>query len=275
MTVTGPTGIGKTRLAAEGAQTAAENGVSVAYVSFAATVEPTKAAKAALSGGWPAYVVLDDLESADPTELESTLSRIESVDRSHGLVLLVFDDERAAPELVSAGRRLTREGDGLRPHPLDLDDIRRIAGLYLGDAVDALPAGLLESSGGVPRRVHEQVAEWAHSEAARRLGGFASQAAAGRSDLRSVEAELASSVVDLQLVGERARLYGTGPGRAAAEPTEPPYKGLASFGVERCRMVLRPGAARRRSGRATGGGLAPRRRRAVGKRQVLSRPRRA
>ena len=42
---------------------------------------------------------------------------------------------------------------------------------------------------------------------------------------------LASSVVDLQLVGERARLYGTGPGRAAAEPTEPPYKGLASFGV--------------------------------------------
>ena len=115
----------------------------------------------------------------------------------------------------------------LRPHPLDLDDIRRIAGLYLGDAVDALPAGMLESSGGVPRRVHEQVAEWAHSEAARRLGGFASQAAAGRSDLRSVEADLASSVVDLQLVRERARLYGAGPGRAAAEPTEPPYKGLA------------------------------------------------
>ena len=95
MTVTGPTGIGKTRLAAEGAQTAAENGASVAYVSFAATAEPAKAATAALSGGWPAYVVLDDLESVEPTELESTLSRVESVDRSHGLVLLVFDDERA------------------------------------------------------------------------------------------------------------------------------------------------------------------------------------
>jgi WD40 repeat protein len=53
----------------------------------------------------------------------------------------------------------------------------------------------------------------------------------GRSDLRSVEADLASSVVDLQLVRERARLYGAGPGRAAAEPEEAPYKGLAAFDV--------------------------------------------
>jgi class 3 adenylate cyclase/energy-coupling factor transporter ATP-binding protein EcfA2 len=230
--VTGPSGIGKTRLVAEGAQTAAENGASVAYVSFAVTPDPAAAAAAGLSGGWPAYVVLDDLESAEPAELGRVLPRAEAGDRSHGLVLLVFDDERASPELSSAVRRLAPESDRLRPRPLDLDDIRRIAGLYLGDAVDALPAGLLESSGGLPRRVHEQVADWAHAEAARRLGGFASQAAAGRSGLRSVEADLASSVVDLQLVRERARLYGAGPGRGAPEPTEAPYKGLASFEVE-------------------------------------------
>src|SRR5262249_49457294 len=75
-----------------------------------------------------------------------------------------------------------------------------------------------------------QVSEWAQAEAAKRLGVFASQAAAGRSDLRSVEGDLAASVVDLQLVREQARLFGAGPGRGAAEPEEPPYKGLASFG---------------------------------------------
>jgi len=227
--VVGPTGIGKTRLAAEGALTAADNGASVAYVSFAGTDDPATAAAAALDGGWPAYAVFDDLESADPSLLPEILDRVAGLDQSHGLVLLVFDDERASAELVAALRRVAGDEQTLRPRPLDLDDIRRIAGLYLGDAVDALPPGLLESSGGVPRRIHEQVADWAHSEASRRLGGFASQAAAGRNDLRSVEADLASSVVDLQLVRERARMYGAGPGRGAPEPVEAPYKGLASF----------------------------------------------
>jgi WD40 repeat protein len=69
------------------------------------------------------------------------------------------------------------------------------------------------------------------AEAAKRLGVFATQAAAGRSDLRSVEGDLAASVVDLQLVREQARLFGTGPGRGAPEPAESPYKGLASFDV--------------------------------------------
>jgi class 3 adenylate cyclase len=71
--VVGPSGIGKTRLAAEGAVTAADNGAAVAYVSFAGTVEPARAATAALDGGWPAYVVLDDLESAEPAELDDVL----------------------------------------------------------------------------------------------------------------------------------------------------------------------------------------------------------
>jgi WD40 repeat protein/class 3 adenylate cyclase len=231
LVVAGPTGIGKTRLAAEGALVAAENGAAVAYVSFAATDKPAAAAGAALAGGWPAYVVLDDLENAGSGEIDEIVARVSGIERSQGLVLAVFDDERASPELAAALRRLAGDEQTLRPMPLNLEDIRGIAGLYLGDAVGALPAGMLESSGGVPRRVHEQVAEWAHSEAARRLGGFASRAAAGRSDLRSVEADLASSVVDLQLVQERARLYGAGPGRGAAEPGEAPYKGLASFDV--------------------------------------------
>jgi WD40 repeat protein/class 3 adenylate cyclase len=230
--VVGPSGIGKTRLVAEGAATAAENGAAVTYVSFADTTGRAETLlDAALGGTLPAYVVLDDLESASEEELAQIASRLGDLDGSGRLVVAVFDDGRASPELLAAARKLAGEERTVRPPPLDLEDIKRIAGLYLGEAVDTLPAGMLESSGGLPRRIHEQVAEWAHSEAARRLGGFASQAAVGRSDLRSVEADLASSVVDLQLVRERARLYGAGPGRAAAEPEESPYKGLAAFDV--------------------------------------------
>ena len=232
VTVTGPTGIGKTRLAAEGAQTAAENGASVAYVSFAATAEPTKAAAAALSGGWPAYVVLDDLESADPTELESTLSRVESVDRSHGLVLLVFDDERASPELVSAARRLAGRrrpaAASTRPgrHPPD----RR-----------ALPGGRgRRAAGGLARVERRRAAP--RPRAGRRVGSLRGCEAAGRVRLaggggtqrpalrRGRSRRAASSTSSSSR--EQARLFGAGPGRGGRRAEEPPYKGLASFGVE-------------------------------------------
>ena len=122
--------------------------------------------------------------------------------------------------------------------PLGMTDIRRIAELYLGSAVGALPASLLESTGGNPRRVHEQVAEWAHTEAARRLGHLADRVAAGRHDLRSIEEGLADSVVDLQAVRERARLFGAGPGRAAPTSADAPYKGLEAFGSEDARWYF-------------------------------------
>jgi hypothetical protein len=233
LVVAGPSGIGKTRLVAEGAATAAENGAAVVYASFTeASGSAGAVLDAALGGTPPAYVVLDDLESASEEERRQIVEQLGARQGSGRLVVVVFDDERASPELLAAARRLAGEDRILRPRLLDLEDIKRIASLYVGDAVDTLPAGMLESSGGLPRRIHEQVADWAHSEAARRLGGFASQAAAGRSDLRSVEADQASSVVDLQLVHERARLYAARPALGAAEPTAPPYKGLAAFEVD-------------------------------------------
>ncbi|HXH96091.1 MAG TPA: protein kinase, partial [Gaiellaceae bacterium] len=67
-------------------------------------------------------------------------------------------------------------------------------------------------------------------EASRVLVDVASRAAAGRSDLSEVEAELAGKVIDLQLVREQARsLVGpVTPARVAAEGICP-FKGLASF----------------------------------------------
>ena len=67
-------------------------------------------------------------------------------------------------------------------------------------------------------------------EASRRLVDVASRAAAGRSDLSEVEAELAGKVIDFQLVREQARVI-SGPATPARVATEGicPFKGLASF----------------------------------------------
>jgi WD40 repeat protein len=67
-------------------------------------------------------------------------------------------------------------------------------------------------------------------EASRRLVDVASRAAAGRSDLSEVEAELTGKVIDLQLAREQARALSgpVTPARVAAEGLCP-FKGLASF----------------------------------------------
>jgi WD40 repeat protein len=67
-------------------------------------------------------------------------------------------------------------------------------------------------------------------EGSRLLVDVASRAAAGRSDLSEVEAELAGKVIDLQHVREQARAL-SGPATPARVSTEGicPFKGLASF----------------------------------------------
>ena len=67
-------------------------------------------------------------------------------------------------------------------------------------------------------------------EASRLLVDVASRAAAGRSDLSEVEAELTGKVIDLQLAREQARVLSgpATPARVAAEGICP-FKGLASF----------------------------------------------
>jgi WD40 repeat protein/class 3 adenylate cyclase len=226
--IVGLSGIGKTRLSAEVAATAADNGATVLYASLAGLSEPLTDVLSD-HGETPSLVVLDDLESASDGDRAAALEAAARSQGTNRLVVCIFDDERASPDLAAGARRVASEDRIVRPQPLGADEIRRIAALYLGSAVAALPPGLLESTDGVPQRVHEQVSDWAHAEATKRLGAFASEAAAGRSDLRSVEESLASSVVDLQFVQEQARLFGAGPGRAALDHAVAPYKGLASF----------------------------------------------
>ncbi len=227
MLVLGPPGIGKTRLLAELATSAAHDGAPITYATSRDLQNPEVLDRAIDPSG-SSLMLLDDLEAwTGPLDvLDALRSRISG---TRTLLVMAMDDSSIPAELDA----LVSSADGavVRPAPLDLDDIREIAGLYIGASADALPASLLESTGGVPRRIHRNVSEWALAEANRRLGVAASRAAAGRSDLRSVESELAGNVVDLQLIRDRARLYETGDGRTSPGSGESPFKGLASFDV--------------------------------------------
>ena len=223
--VLGPTGIGKTRLLAELAASAAFDGAKISYTAFR-DVPPAQTAFDDVTE--PALVVLDDLERSEAA-VAAFASLRTAVSGTRALVVAAVDDSSVSPELRSLVAGLN--GGVVRPTSLGLGDIREIAGLYIGDAAGALPASLLESTGGVPRRIHRQVSEWAFAEASRRLGAMASRAAAGRSDLRSVESELAGNVVDLQHIRERTRLYDPGDDRPP-DLAASPFKGLAAFDVD-------------------------------------------
>jgi WD40 repeat protein/class 3 adenylate cyclase/type II secretory pathway predicted ATPase ExeA len=237
--VTGSAGAGKTLLAAEAAQLAAREGGSVAYASSRrspADVERAIAAAAGSSG--PTLLVLDDLEAAGDAELAPIA---ELVDRLHERRLLVVGILRdgAASRTRTALERLAGGGEDRirRLGPFDRDGVRAVAALYVEEPSSEVPVDtILQATGGAAPAVHRMAVRWAEGEAARRLGGAADQAARERMGLRTAEADVVSTVIDLQRVRERGELL-TGPEeRPVAD--EPPFKGLASFDVSDARYFF-------------------------------------
>ena len=227
--VIGPAGIGKTRLIAELAQAVADDGGAISYASLRAL--PAPSSPAASDGESPTLTIFDDLEGTESMAAAQMAELSRDRDGSRTLVVAALDDAASSPDLISLAHR-GGEANIIRPPPLDPEQTRAVAELYLGRAAGPVPASVLDETGGIPQRIHERVSEWANTEARRRLGQAAARAATGRSELRTVEAELAGSVVDLQLVRERARLYEAGPGRGAPAAVRPPFMGLASFDID-------------------------------------------
>lgn len=229
--VRGPSGIGKTRLLSAVADVAARSGGQVQHFSLASRDPDWEGLRKALgTTDRPLLVAIDDAEEAAGPLAEALAEAGPSAGRPV-LAVIAFDDENASEFARNHLRRLAVATEVVLA-PLDAESVRRVVALYVDGHEPELPSGLLESAGGVPRRVHQTVAAWAEDRATRRLGVLARQAAGSRTEIAAVESELAGSVTELQVVRERVRRFGLGPGRRGPDPERAPYKGLDFFGPE-------------------------------------------
>src|ERR671914_14686 len=157
--------------------------------------------------------------------------------RSSLLIVLAYCDDAPSATVSHLARELEARGAERVPlGPLGTDGVREIVAMYAGERAASAPLErLTEASEGLPRRVHEVVAEWADREAVQRVGARAGRAAARRGELRHLEAELASTVVDLHTLREKAERYS----RARRQRPDGgdggmplcPFKGLSSYDV--------------------------------------------
>jgi WD40 repeat protein/class 3 adenylate cyclase/energy-coupling factor transporter ATP-binding protein EcfA2 len=223
--VTGPRGGGKTRMAAEVAALAADDGASVLYASGRDVTPVVRAASETRSE--PLLLVVDDLDLAAPGEL----APLDDVVRSLGgrPILVVGTARTDGPDPGASALPVTPD-ETIALEPLDVEAVEAISRSYATDGNRPPVTAIHEASGGRPLDVHRLASEWARGEAARRLGEAATRAVASRSNLRAMEAEVADTVIDLQFARERAELLGDA---AVFDGTRvSPYKGLASFEVD-------------------------------------------
>jgi WD40 repeat protein/DNA-binding SARP family transcriptional activator len=222
--VSGPGGIGKSRLAAE---LAAEVQRSAAAVVYAAGSGAPDAALEVIRGAQdserPTLLVLDDADDASPALLEAAAVLAEKPRDSALLLLVLHRDEQGPPAFTGTEQRLA-----LRP--LRVEAAAEIAELYAPADGVAMPIEtLMADSEGVPLRVHRAASGWAQAHAAERLEAAADTAAVDQGGLRTARARVAGGVTDLQLARERTHLY------VVEEPIDPsapdvcPFRGLAPF----------------------------------------------
>ena len=223
VTVSGPRGMGKSRLAAELAHGINADGGHVLYASGSGPREALRAVlRDANEAMRPTLVVVDDADragAAEQAELERLAAAVTGLP-----VLLIAESERAGLGAQNGDTALELELE-----PLDAAAVESIARAYAaGRASAAVPVGeLVEASRGLPSAVHEAAGDWARREAAGRVTVAAGEAADERSRLRTMEAEVVEGVVDLQRARERAALQAEPDGAVVC-----PFKGLAAFGPE-------------------------------------------
>lgn len=221
VTLAGIGGIGKSLLAAELAGEVHRVGAVVLHCSGRGSPGTVRAALSRAGEATRAtLLVIDDADEAGGEVIGELQKLTPALAHVPVLALALGEDADALARLA---------GDGaLTLEPLDAEAVRAIAVLYAptGAGEDVPADWLLDVSGGVPRRVHEVASQWARREVTRRVDAVAGRTAAGRAELRSMEAELAGDIVALQAVRERAVLDGDD-----EAPVMCPFKGLATFEV--------------------------------------------
>ena len=220
--VVGAAGMGKTRLAAELAAEAARHGASVLYAAAAdAPGEIEANATAAATAERATLFVVDDIDRCG-ADVFTALARVAAEAAGRPLLVLMTAGDAAA---------LPPADEFVVLLPLDADAVRRVAAYYaVGDAAAELPVNdLLTRSRGVPGELLRLAAGWARDDAARRVKAAASELAHGGVGLRSAQAAVTASVLELQRASEQARATSAREGFAGVMTC--PYQGLAAFDV--------------------------------------------
>ncbi|MCE3246297.1 MAG: transcriptional activator domain [Geminicoccaceae bacterium] len=226
--VSGPAGIGKTRLAAELAATLRRAGATVLYAGGSGGPDAAvHAIRRADESERPTLLVLDDADDASPAVLEAAAELAAKPQDSPLLIVALHQDERESPALAELARAAASR---LALDRLGVEAVAEIAALYAPADGVAIPVErLIAESEGVPLRVHRAASAWAQGQAAEQLEGAVGKAVVDQSGLRTARAKVAGSVADLQVVRERTQLY------AVSEPPDPstpevcPFRGLAPF----------------------------------------------
>ena len=220
--VSGPAGIGKTRLAAELAAELQRSGAGIFYAGAGAPDAARDTVRMAAESERPTLLVLDDVDDASPDLLDGAAA-LETRPRDTALLVLALHREERGPPAFAA---VAQRGDvsRLALGPLATEALAEIADLYAPAAGTAMPVEtLIAASGGVPLRAHRAASEWSQGLAAERLEATVGAATGERDGLRTAEAEVAGRVADLQVARERARLY------AGDRPVDPATRGICPF----------------------------------------------
>ncbi len=206
--VSGPQGIGKTRLVQELAREALRRRMAV----LTAVPQATERERATL-------LIVDDADDASVEVLERAGALSGSGTHSRLLVVVVHRRPQPPAALEALPARRLVLG------PLGREAVAEIARLY----DESLPIDVLVAeSGAVPLAVHRLAAEWARVRASVAIGTSAGRATNERGELRSAEAELSDDLLSLQVLDERTRRY-SGEGGEAPISAVCPFPGLATF----------------------------------------------
>ena len=228
--IMGPTGIGKTRLAAEMARLALRDGSEVRYVAGGELTPDSWRAEPGSTS--PLLLVIDDLDEASVLALEAMAQRGHPPPGVGTLLLAVV---RVPSQVEDELERLSPDGQRALGR-LDAEAVRAIAAFYAEQAVDDLPLDRIEAeSNGVPAAVHRIASQLARAGAAQRLGTSAERAAIDRRGLRAAEEDVIREMAGLELATRRAQLTTADTDDAPISDrsaTICPYKGLATFEAE-------------------------------------------
>jgi hypothetical protein len=182
VTVTGPSGIGKTRLLAEPGLLAARDGAVVRYASGRSNGDLAELLADADKMRGPALLVFDDLEATDERSRRAVRALAQSVIGKPIMVVAAIGD--GAPPTNRAERRAS-DGFSIALTPFDRASVADVVALYAAGAEAPPIDAIAEASAGVPAEIHRLASQWARGEAARRLGDAVARAAEGRSGLRA------------------------------------------------------------------------------------------